>query len=260
MLDESRHRVKQVRGGQSAPCYPRRGSLVLLLATAIATSTALAETDTERLRASADTAAEIGQCEHVAAIGQRVQALDPDYYAMVFAVDPALAACLATPMPPPVESPRPTGDRLNPWTAILASAIPTVAGIAFAIAADTPHHYQLGYVAAPLILVGPTVGHIYAQQPWSAALGVRLAAVGSGLIGGLMVTFSCLDTCGDGKGERDGLILLGASAFVYTVASIYEIATAGRAAERTNRERGYDVVVAPMVMTHTVGAGLAVRF
>src|SRR4051812_33236277 len=240
----------------------------LALALVILTATAAHAETVEELTATARNIARDGRCEALPALAARVQMLDGEYYARVFAVDPVIASCTPvdarlqmggppslTPViqaPPP--PPPPSGSEKSATTAVLLSLGMTVGGFAVAEVGANNQIPTLSTVGSIMFMVGPTTGHIYAGHTWNGGLAARLIGVGAGFIG-LLLIVPCIEGCSDGNGTAGAVFLVG-GALTYAGGGIYEIATAGEAAHRYNREHGFEAAVVPTAN----GVALAGRF
>ncbi len=217
-------------------------SLLLVLALAGVASAQPAR-EVERLAQTARNLARDGQCEAVASVAQRVQALDRDYYDHVFLLDPAFAVCLAA-QPSRDELPEPKSEGV----AVGLSLGITAGGGLLLVAGAHASSIQGPALTVGLLAlaIGPTTGHIYAGHTWSTALGVRIASVGTGLLGAMMV-LSCIDRCqGSAATSADvGAGVFLASAFVYGGATLVEIATAQGTAREYNASHAA-VTIAPL--------------
>jgi hypothetical protein len=104
-------------------------------------------------------------------------------------------------------------------------------------------------------LVTPSAGEIYAGRPLTAGMGIR-AASAVVTIAGISEALKCvLDDHPCGNNEGLAVTLLGAGALGYATGIIYDIATAGTAADEYNRK--FNLRVAPTVM-QTASSGPAV--
>jgi len=235
---------------------------------AILTVTSVAHAESvEELTETARNVARDGRCEALPALGERVRAIDPDYYARVFAVDPVIAGCTAIDIrlqvgtPPALTrptlidaAPEPVGPK-SPTTALALSAGVTAAGLGLFALGDHQHVDALSATGALVFAIGPTTGHIYAGQPLSAGLGVRALGMAASL-GGILTLAGCgFDECHGGDATAGvGLFYGGAIAFV--AGGLYEIATAPSGAKDYNRRHGLAVTVVPTGR----GLGLAGTF
>ena len=240
----------------------------MLLGIVGAAATAHAET-VEELTATARNVARDGRCEALPAIGQRVKELDADYYARVFAVDPAIAGCTTvdprkqiggppsmTPasfLPPMPREAAAATERKSTGEAFALSGGSTMAGVVLLGIASHWSSAPAGYTGAALVLVGPTLGHIYAGDTWNTGLAVRLGSSATFVLGAGLA-LRCIDTCSDSDSTvaTVGALLGLFSAITYAGATFYEIGTAPEAAAKYNREHHLDVTVVP------TGTGLAV--
>ena len=134
--------------------------------------------------------------------------------------------------------PAPNTDEKSPETAVGLSLATTASGVGVLALAyelrSTDSTTALVTFGVALTVIGPTVGHAYAGQAWNAGLGLRLASVATGVIGGALLV-NCLDECRDHSKADVGAALFLTSAIVYAGATLYEIGTAGAAADRYNR-------------------------
>jgi hypothetical protein len=152
------------------------------------------------------------------------------------------------------------GD-LSPATAVLLSAGATVASWSVMLAAasdDSGRSDSLVLVGALGTLVAPSLGHWYARDYLTAGMGLR--AVGAAaMIGGVFAAFDDLFEDDRDDSAADTAIVLGVIA--YGAGTIYDIATAGRAAQRYNDQR-HHLALAPVVnpTTGSYGVALGGRF
>jgi len=228
-------------------------ALVVLLLLA---STAHAETP-EQLTQTARNVARDGRCEALPAIGDRVRALDPDYYARVYAVDPVIAGCMhvdvrlqlggppsLTPIRVAAPAPAPIGAPKSADAALGLSLGMTAGGLGLMIAGGKWNEPTISTTGTILFLVGPTTGHIYAGHTLNGGLAARAIGVVAG-IAGLGLVLSCFDDCGtDNNSDVGGVLLIGGG-LLYVGGGLYEIATAPDAAHRYNREHGFEATVVP---------------
>jgi hypothetical protein len=230
----------------------------------------------EKLLQSARSAARDGRCDTISIIGARVRAIDPNYYATVFAGDPQIASCRqGMPFRPPssaaaiASTPAPSVDQellpseivevKSPGTALALSLGVTAGGVALAYLAEDLDHDgngnadALGTLGSIAFFVGPTVGHIYAGNTWNTGLKWRLAGLGVSF-GGLVFAFSqCGIFEGCSQSEQDaadvGAAIAIGGVIMYVGGTIYEIATAGRSAREFNLDysrRRLQLQIAPM--------------
>jgi hypothetical protein len=230
----------------------------------------------EKMTMGARNAARDGRCEAIVIIGNRVRELDARYYQDVFAVDPVITACVPgrsmytrSAMPataaassgappsltPPVDyGPRPRlpGDYKSPSTALALSLGITGGGVALAFAAgevDGDAQSSLGWIGSLMIAIGPTTGHIYADNGWNTGLKWRLGslAVGTGaLVGALVACPPFSGDCNESGAEALLVVFLGAGV-TYIGATAYEIGTAPSAAHKYNSRGQPNVSIAPIV-------------
>ena len=112
---------------------------------------------------------------------------------------------------------------------------------------------------AAVFLVGPTIGHAYAEDTLNAGLGVRgVGAVAA--VGGLRLMVDDCPVlhelpCPGTRGDIGTALLIGGG-LLYFFGSLYEIDTASSAARRYNREHGFKATVVPT----TNGVALVGRF
>ena len=229
-------------------------------------STAYAESP-EELTQTARNVARDGRCEALPSIGDRVRALDPDYYARVYAIDPVIAGCahvdprLQMGGPPsltpirvvaPTVAPIPGGSPKSPQTALLLSLGMTAGGLGLVALGGETRVPAISTAGSIAFLVGPTAGHIYAGHTANAGLAARGIGMLAGLVGAVMIV-SCIDSCGsnDGRAESGAVLFIGGG-LLYAGGAIYEIATAPEAAHRYNKEHGFEATVVP------TGNGVAV--
>jgi hypothetical protein len=145
----------------------------------------------------------------------------------------------------------------SPRTAIALSIGITLGGIgldALGAATNEPILAGIGGLAGAL---GPTTGHWYAGEAMTPGLGIRLAGSAVATIG-IVGVIDCFFQCKPDPIYMD-LVYVGAAAWVG--GAIYDIATAGDAADDYNRAHERAVIVAPTAMRGTRGdtaPGLAV--
>lgn len=238
-------------------------ALVVLL---LAASTAYAETPDE-LTQTAHNVARDGRCEALPAIGARVRALDPDYYARVYAIDPVIAGCThvdvrlqlggppsLTPIRVVAPTPVPVGSPKSPDTALGLSLGVTAGGLGLMIAGGKWNEPAIATTGAILFTVGPTTGHIYAGHTLSGGLAARGIGVLASVVGFAMAF--CLDNCQNDSSEQVGEVLFVGGGLLYIGGGLYEIATAPEAAHRYNREHAFEATIVPTGN----GVALAGRF
>ncbi|MGE5181949.1 MAG: hypothetical protein ACM31C_07795 [Acidobacteriota bacterium] len=234
--------------------------IALLVAALAGTASAqpAAPRELDQLAETARHIARDGQCAALPTIASHVRALDADYYAHVFVLDPAVAACLGA---PPSAHPADPVDRKSSGVAIALSFGTTAAGGLMLLAAghrsgSDPGEGPIVVAGLAAFAIGPTVGHIYAGRIWSTGLAIRLAGASAGVVGATMV-LGCVDRC-DHPDQADvgaGLFLAGAAA--YGLGMLYEIASADVAARDYNAAHAA-VTLAPLRSRDGLIPGLAV--
>jgi hypothetical protein len=108
------------------------------------------------------------------------------------------------------------------------------------------------------ILVGPSVGHFYAENISQAltGMGLRLGGGALGVLGGAAVLDAALG--GDSSGEGGAALIL-AGGLTILISGGYDIFTADDAAREYNAAHGLNAQVAPTVGPCGEQAGLALR-
>jgi len=238
----------------SQPRSPRSGILDrvrwwVLVAVLFVAMPARAET-VDELLAAAHNVVRDGRCEALPAIGERVQALAPAFYASVFAVDPLIADCTKRVImlaPVPVQPPSLEPADRSPATALTLSLASTVAG--YVVAAEASTNQRLADVGVVLFLVGPTIGQAYAGNTFNRGLAVRAGGLALVFIGAPLSLASQDHCCAISSGSGAALLLTGF--LMYIGGATYEIATAPEAARRYNREHRTSVAIVP------TGGGIA---
>lgn len=209
----------------------------------------------DELLAVAHNVARDGRCEALPAIGRRVQALDPAFYASVFAVDPLVVGCtkhVIVMAPEPEKPPSLEPAERSPAAALTLSLAGTVAG--YGVAAEARTNNRLAGAGFVLFLVGPTLGQAYAGNTFNRGLAIRAGGLALVYIGAPLSLASHDGCCAISSGSGAALLLTGF--LMYLGGSIYEIATAPRAARRFNRAHRIEATIAPT----TTGLALAGRF
>lgn len=108
----------------------------------------------------------------------------------------------------------------------------------------------LGIAAGTLFVIGPSMGHVYADGTWLTT-GFKIRVAGSAL-----VLATAAGTLTNGLDLETSLTLFAAGGVTYFVGSIYDIATAPSATRRRNaRDRAAQLHLAPIVSQ--AGAGLS---
>ncbi len=165
----------------------------------------------------------------------------------------------------------------NPMIALALSAGTTVIGGGLLITAAALEEPQsdfkknsalLGLMGGGIVavLVGPTLGHVYAGDAWNRWLRLRLLGAGGVVAGGLIAGASANgDACGfPGTSCSSaqtaafglGILLVAGGAISYIVGMGAEIGSAPRAADRYNRQ----LSIAPLATTQALGLALAGTF
>ncbi|MBV8758495.1 MAG: hypothetical protein JO257_14515 [Deltaproteobacteria bacterium] len=228
-------------------------SLAVLLLLA---ATAHAET-AEQLTQTARNVARDGRCEALPAIGDRVRAIDPEYYARVYALDPVIAGCahldarlqaggppgmtaLRTVEPAP---PVPVGSPKSPATAVWMSLGVTAGGLGLAALGGNLRVPAISTAGSLAFVIGPTTGHIYAGHTANAGLAARGIGALAGFVGAILIV-SCIDGCSNNNGDLGAGLFIGGG-LLYVGGAIYEIADSADAVHRYNREHGFEANVVP---------------
>lgn len=134
------------------------------------------------------------------------------------------------------------------------SLLGTIAPFMVTVAAVSSDQPELALAGAVGMLIGPSLGHWYAGQYVTGGLLIRGAGAAL-VLGGLVQAlddFGCEGSCGS-----EGATLALAGAAVFIGGTLYDLATAGRAAREWN-EKHLDM--GPMVVSSVSGpvAGLGV--
>lgn len=146
---------------------------------------------------------------------------------------------------------------------VLGTVVPLLMiGTAVGLGDGTPEGHMPLYLAGMTgTFIGPSIGHWYAGEVGTAGLLGR--GLGAGLIGvGAAMSLNCLGSpdasC---EPDRAGEVIAVAGIALYAGSTIYDIATAGRAAKRWNLAH---VQVAPTLVGgaghSTLGLGISGRF
>lgn len=156
-------------------------------------------------------------------------------------------APLAARAQPGVTEPIDDGDDRSPALALGLSLAGTAAGYATLVAAGKTDSEGLALVGLAGIVVGPSLGQIYAGEEGRAA-GHSLVRVGAGGLmaaGAIMTVVDCLgEEQTDCDGSAGPWLMIG-GAVVGIGSSIYSIVDSARAAERHNAGRRRRFVLAP---------------
>jgi hypothetical protein len=141
------------------------------------------------------------------------------------------------------------GERDPVHAGILSIGVP-LAGVALVTVASKIDSGPIGAVGGAAIVIGPSLGHIYAGTPWNTGLKMRVAGLGVGVVAGLM--FMGAESgevfCTGSKCEA-GIALGVAAIGLYGVGTVYEMFSAPAAVQRYNAT----LTVAPL----PTGTGLA---
>ncbi len=173
---------------------------------------------------------------------------------------PALTP-LEVPASPAAPAPREPAGNKDPGVATLLSIAGTVVPTAIVVSAAGTENGSVGLVLAGLLgmELGPSLGHWYAGDYLTPGLGMRAGGTAL-LVVGLGEALQCIDV-NDGSCRSGGEapLLIGAGLFV--TGTIYDIATAGHAANTWNKEH---LQLAPTMISSaghaTVGVGLGGSF
>ncbi|HEX7841934.1 MAG TPA: hypothetical protein VF469_30900 [Kofleriaceae bacterium] len=140
-------------------------------------------------------------------------------------------------------------------TATLLSVGGTALSIGLVVAGASAKNGTLAGAGLLSSLVTPSAGEIYAGQPYTWGMGIRLVSAASA-VAGLREAFKC-DWAGDTCHHDPALAtdLLVAGGLGYATGIIYDIATAGSAVDEYNRK--LNLHVAPTMM-RTASSGPAV--
>ncbi len=245
-------------------CFP-------LLLIAAATVAAYADPpppsdDAARDLAIAHALAARGDCAQVVVIGTRVARVDPDRYQRAFVADDALARCL---VPVVANDEHATHqDYRDPTTALWLSAGITAGGLALVVGMavkpsgfDLPSPIAEAAVIAGVagLVVGPTVGHIYAGHTGSVGLGLRAGSLVPMALGALG-EFACGLAANSCSSAEPVLLLAGAAGYV--TGTVLEIATAGGAARDHDRGLGATLSFTPVrgAQKTVPGVGIVGKF
>jgi hypothetical protein len=241
---------------------------LVVVALAMASATAHANSRAEDITASARGAALDGQCNTVAFLASEVQQIDPAYYASTFVTDPDISTCLRPPgMVAAVDmhAAEVHGDK-DPDVALALSLGVTAGGyLAVALGSALDHDGSNGIaqglasVGSIAAIIGPTTGHIYAGDTLNRGLGMRAGGLGLALIGMITIFSACPlfgDSCDEGTADAGIAILIGGG-LLYVGGTIYEIATAPRSARRHNAGT---LSLAPVPVHSGAGFALTGRF
>jgi len=238
---------------------------LLVTALLLASSSAVHAESVGDLTRTARSLARQGHCASMQTVGDRVRAIDDDYYRQVFSVDPVIRACSQLAVPDPTDAGAGAGkDHLKSGDTALALSAGVFAGgvLALVLATKTQSAEQVTTLAlAGLagIAIGPTLGHAYAGDTWNTGLQIRLASVAVGAVGVVVIAKSCppFGSCPDpGSGDLGAAMVLGGMIGL-AVGTVYEIVDARGAATRANHRH---LQLVPTVGSGVAGASLTGRF
>jgi hypothetical protein len=154
----------------------------------------------------------------------------------------------------------------NPDTALMLSLGGTAASVGMVLVGASSHDGG-GLISAGVVssLVTPSLGEWYAGKPLTAGMGIRAASAVVTMVG-IAESLECLDFEGSDTSchsdDSAGLLVAG-GLIGYATGTIYDIATAPRAAREYNR--AHAITVQPSVMrtpsgTTTMGVGIGGTF
>jgi len=174
----------------------------------------------------------------------------------------ALAVPVAARAQPGLSEPIDEGSEKSPGVALGLSLAGTAAGYGALVAAGKTDSEGLAWVGLAGIVVGPSLGQIYAGET-GRAVGHSLLRLGAGSVmvyGAMLTIFDCWD---DESGECDGSagpVLMIGGAVVGIGSTVYSIVDSANAAERHNAElkrRRFVLTPAPVVgPDHSTGLGM----
>lgn len=183
---------------------------------------------------------------------------------LAFAVVAALASTAvaqpslapSTPAPP---APGEVQEVYSPSTALALSLGTTLAGYGAFLVADQAHSDSAAVFGLVAVSFGPSVGHWYTGEVLTPGLGLRaggVVALGAGLAVALNDCPIFGDHCNDSPG---GAALAVAGAALWVSGTVYDIATASRAAHRANREAA-QISIAPTITREQTGVAVVGTF
>ena len=147
----------------------------------------------------------------------------------------------------------------SPGIALGLSAGTTVAGALLTLSALDGWEGKKGLVGlgSALVVLGPTLGNIYAGDVWNTGLKLRVASVGAALVGvGVVGAADCfMSNCASTGIATIGGAVVVASVVTFGVGTVLEIRNAPLAARRQSAP-----VVMPLVTEHGAGISLAGSF
>lgn len=155
-------------------------------------------------------------------------------------------------------APAPATAPKDPSTALALSLGFTAGGTAMLLLGSSAHSQTTEAIGFGMMYLGPATGHWYAGEVGGLGLGLRgLAVVGAGTA--VIVALGddgCDTACPDHGGLITGLLLASAGAWIGS--TIYDIATAPRAARSWNRDHGVAFGPTAMVSAGRTVPGVAV--
>lgn len=166
--------------------------------------------------------------------------------ALILTASPALAQPGASPV-----LTQPAGEPLeakSEQAALGLSLLGTVVPFAVTVAAASADQPELALAGAIGMLVGPSLGHWYAGRFVTGGMLMRGAGAAL-MLGGVVQALDELG-CDGSCGSSDGATLVIAGAAVFVGGTLYDLATAGRAARKWN-ERHLDM--GPTVVSSASG-------
>jgi hypothetical protein len=150
----------------------------------------------------------------------------------------------------------------DPTTAVLWSIGGTAASGALLIAGISGNNATLTTAGAISSLVTPSLGEWYAGKYLTAGMGIRAASTVV-MFAGVAQAISCWDSCSSGQSQDASAMVIG-GLVGYAGGAIYDIATAGSAADDFNAKHRVHAMFAPTVLNPpsgpVMGAGLTGTF
>ena len=162
-----------------------------------------------------------------------------------------LIACLTATGPMPVQPPP---QEKSPSLALLLSLVGTAVPAALAMGGGEDGSSTYWIVTGSFV-VGPSLGHIYAENSGRAALGIGIRAVAAlGFTAGLFMAF-------DGSDQGTGTALIVSGLAIGGASALIDIGTAPLSARSHNRRHATEVGVGPTLSpSGAPGVGFTVRF
>jgi hypothetical protein len=164
----------------------------------------------------------------------------PAVLAAVLAASLCAATATAAEAPP---------TRKSPAAAFALSFAGTALSVGTFMAGAGSDSSELALLGAAGILFAPSAGHWYAEKPFTAGLGLRLA----GTAGLATVLLTARDRCLEECGVEWPIHLFVASAVVFASGALLDIVTAPFSAKGYNKRNGIDVSVAPVAIRTASG-------